>query len=70
MPNSAPILRYRVETSRTFPGMKSVVDIFSGLPGKIGPLVNDCMSGGEAESMAATMNAKDLEERRRALRDR
>jgi hypothetical protein len=68
MPDNAPILRDRVETSRTFPGMKSVIDIFTGLPGEIGPFVTDCMSGGEAENMAATMNARDLEERRKARR--
>jgi hypothetical protein len=68
MPDTAPTLRYRVETSRMFPRMKSVIDIFTGLPSEMGPFVTDCMSGGEAENMAATMNARDLEERRKALR--
>lgn len=63
MPDTALILRYRVETSRTFPGMKSVIDIFTGLLGKIGPFVTDCMSAGEAENMADTMNAHDLSAR-------
>jgi hypothetical protein len=68
MPYNTPTLRYRVETSRTFPAMKSVVDISTGLPSEIGPFVTDCMSGGEAENMAATMNPRDLEERRKARR--
>jgi hypothetical protein len=68
MPDNASILRYHVETSRMFPGMKSVIDIFTGLPCEIGPFVTDCMSCGEAENMAATMNARYLEERRKALR--
>jgi len=44
MPSNQPTLRYRVETSRTFPGMKSVIDIFTGLSGEIGPFVTDCMN--------------------------
>jgi hypothetical protein len=63
MPSNQPTLRYRVETSRTFPGMKSVVDICTGLPREIGPFVTDCMSNGEAQNMAETMNARDLSAR-------
>jgi hypothetical protein len=60
MPKNQPTLRYRVEPSRMFHGMWSVIDVFTGLPGEIGGFVSDCMSSGEAENMADTMNARDL----------
>lgn len=63
MPRNQPTLRYRVEPSRMFHGMKSVIDIFTGLPCEVGPFVTDCMSRGEADNMADTMNARDLSAR-------
>ena len=37
-----------------------MVDVFTGNLGEIGGYITDCMSGGEAENMADTMNARDL----------
>lgn len=59
-----PTLRYRVEPSRMFHGMWSVIDVFTGLPGEISGFVSDCMSSGEAENMAGTLNNRDLAARR------
>ena len=47
-----------------FHGMWCVIDVFTGLPREIGGFVSDCMSGGEAENMADTMNDADRARRK------